>query len=1053
MTFIFSMDGITAGLTWSSPGGTGTFACCVTGPSTLDTTTTPNGIHIISSLVTDNNPVSPTYQKAAQSQFPVDFENGHTAMAVKLNFSQYPLVVGGPTVTLTGQIVYTDGLTPTAATCTWTSDNTGAATVNSSTGVVTPVAAGMAVITCTETGGKTATLRITVRAVNKTYHYCDSPTAVCADFIAGRSHIRMSPFFSSPDLMNGPPTGQVGMRQALTTAGFNALTAGYCLPPNGYANFAAWKVDQDTAFAAQKAVLDAMPTFGMIRLGDAYARQPQPLGDNVNGPSASWSPRPLTYCEDQMKTAGFKALCLEFVDEIATGYGAQPLPLHKMTGGDIVDVASLAGTCNMKKTQVPGGTTIGTIVITDAGGTPGFPGTFSVTGGTVTSLSWPCSVPPGTYTISTDPNFVLAIFATLPVYGGNPPVPETVFSDIIALLNASSVSPSGRLPVEMPVAAMTGNSYIQKNWQGNPALSNGASLYVAGVGTNPISGTTVNNIRAAADNIFWGSNGNPFNDHYRAWQDSAPKGMLTGNAVGSFVEGAFPYTISTIANSVLTTTAANVAQPGDKIGIVNTSSSTFDAYALAGRILSPTSFEIFGPSTTTSCGAGGTVTINGVAYSIVTMFAGSYINVSSTLSSTISPGDHTVVSGTSGCDGTYAFYLYYGGVWVTGTNSFYPLKLFSGSATGGKVYVGDSYLNTKYNPARDTRLAIGGSVRTMITATPYMAGMGGGCCAAQLRTYSLDNPVPGADINITFPVIPFKRSDNSLTQVVATSGGCEATLAYAHPALRSGIIAIVGGPAGMATSQTGASTPSTTTVDWSCGGVADGTYTTAGMELDFNTFEAQSFALYNSANLTERLMWEAGGLGNNLLQILESHILQPYAGAPDYQNPTQGCLFSQAWTDSTANTLQLINTCEGMLTQAIDFTALQTGSDPIDEYRVTDAPSLQTSAASGSSETITFTPGMSVFLVFHKINTSDLRALPLSFGSRVALGAAKTYMRYEPQYPDLVDRSTDATDCTSGCTMHWPASLATYYRFYYTDSTGAVVYGRSDVQCSGAMCL
>jgi hypothetical protein len=419
-------------------------------------------------------------------------------------------------------------------------------------------------------------------------------------YVPGKSMFVRSLFFSRvPDLAT--------YAAAFKSAGINTVEGGFYIPPGtGFRTEAAWQKTFDGSHAGvTEAIKDG---FSLIFTGDDIARGSGAFYDACCGPSASWTPNPLTYAFTWLKSLD-KTIGVEMVDEISSQF-AVPFPqgqLGQPNGPQqlscvndlctvtwqsplVIENGALTflihGATSNKALNRPSTN----LYHQNAGFNNGF--TFNTVG-----------VGTQTFTAATDPNLTFQMFASSGKLGpnGNDYVHNDATSKIMGFVDAGP-HPS----ITWPVAAAAPPANFGA-WAG-PGASDYGDLYFTYLGCNGVSGglpLCLPNDALRAFNQAW-------NNKATFAQKGKPLLMETSDYGPSYNIGGVPVPVTSFdGNTMVFSQPHGITTPVaglTRLTLSGNSNSALNGNYYAYGAPNPTTLRVYQASPTGPNTPGGTVT-------------------------------------------------------------------------------------------------------------------------------------------------------------------------------------------------------------------------------------------------------------------------------------------------------------------------------------------------------------------------------------------------------------------------------------------------------------
>ena len=453
----------------------------------LDTTKYLNGSHQLYIAATntlggpdfgDYGPITFTIQNAS---VPYEMRAGYNEL----------WLTPGQTATLSPEFVNTDNsITPFAATLATFSSAAPAIASASANGVVTAGSLGDTTITMSYPGLASSTIYVHVNAQNVTPHFGKGGVFLSA-YNPTSSLFERSMFFLGPDQLT-PGVGGYDPQysSALKAAQVNSLETGFYLSPANYTSAAQWQSDFNNLASTISSVANSQ-NFNIMFTGDTIARGDAAVYTSSRGPSASWSPNPITYAFTWLKNMG-RALGVEMVDEVSTSYSAPlpqgtlgasngpqsiscvsnnctvswPLPYVMQNGAGTFLITGALSNANLNR-PVTNLYRINSSFYVPNAGWGGF--TFTATG-----------IGSQTFTAATDPGLTIQILASHP---DGPTGTDYVHNDAFQFIRSAITAVPNHTPIDWPAAgaAPVNNVYA---WEGDPNIADYGIIYWPGGASN-----------------------------------------------------------------------------------------------------------------------------------------------------------------------------------------------------------------------------------------------------------------------------------------------------------------------------------------------------------------------------------------------------------------------------------------------------------------------------------------------------------------------------------------------------------------------------------------
>lgn len=283
----------------------------------IDTTSVPNGSHELyvgmhSDLL---KPVVSWHNFRGGFERVINIDNGHTLMEVAANHLHIYLQPGQE-LQLTCRQLFTDGTSGTCAAPSWTSSDTGVASVSRS-GLVTANVRGFANIALSDKG-KTSAVHVWIRTNLNVPHFAGDGKMLTS-YQPGSSVFFVAPFASDISEFQRYP----GLAPLLKAGGINTLSQGFYNNPRDLsATYLSWRVGYDLTFGAQWAWAKNNG-FHIYAAGDDMARQPGNKGDAYYTIRWPWGKEAARYAMERLASSRI-AIGIDMVDEVNSLWGGCP---------------------------------------------------------------------------------------------------------------------------------------------------------------------------------------------------------------------------------------------------------------------------------------------------------------------------------------------------------------------------------------------------------------------------------------------------------------------------------------------------------------------------------------------------------------------------------------------------------------------------------------------------------------------------------------------------------------------------------------------------------
>ena len=326
-----------------------------------------------------------------------------------------------------------------------------------------------------------------VNPTNAIYHFGKDASILNA-YDPARSIYVDSAFQSASAL---PATATIGNDQPYNpgfladynSTGFNSLETGVSNHPAYTDVQSTWQANLTSSVAS---ILSAISPFNFkfILTGDNWERVSTDLFAVTRGPSAAWSPAPMT---SVLNAWAGKAIAIEWQDEVNSGWNSAPLQGPLQFGNGPTSIVASGGTCTVTWPLVSINAThnflISGSVVANMNNPVG--SLYDASSISASPFTFPCTgVANGTYNSANDPNLLFEPYATgwLNNTNGSTTSPNdyirwNAFATFKSWINAAN---AGRPNADWPNAGSTNCSSVA-NWE-NPAngLADFATKYYAG---------------------------------------------------------------------------------------------------------------------------------------------------------------------------------------------------------------------------------------------------------------------------------------------------------------------------------------------------------------------------------------------------------------------------------------------------------------------------------------------------------------------------------------------------------------------------------------------
>jgi hypothetical protein len=449
----------------------------------LDTTKFLDGSHQLYIAAT-NNTGGPDFGDYGPVTFTI--QNGSVPAQLRAGYNELWLTPG-QSVALNPAFLNTDNTTSSFAAnlATFSSASPAIASVGTN-GVVTAVSLGDTTITAGYPGLAPDTIYVHVNSQNVTPHFGKGGVFL-SSYNAASSLFERSMFNLGPSQLT-PGTGSYDplYPSALKAAQINSLETGFYLSPANFTSSSQWQAAFNGFVSNISNIADSQD-FNIVFIGDEIARGDQAVYTASRGPSASWSPNPITYAFTWLKNMG-RGLSVEMVDEIASAYSA-PLPqgtLGQPNGPTSISCVNDACTVSWPLPYVMQNGD-GTFLITGASSNPNLNRPISNLYKTVSSFYNPTGgwggftftatgIGTQTFTAETDPNLTIQILASQPDgSSGTDYVHNDAFQDIRSAITAVP----NHTPIDWPAGGTAPPNNVGA-WEGDPNIADYGTIYWPG---------------------------------------------------------------------------------------------------------------------------------------------------------------------------------------------------------------------------------------------------------------------------------------------------------------------------------------------------------------------------------------------------------------------------------------------------------------------------------------------------------------------------------------------------------------------------------------------
>ena len=285
-----------------------------TATQTLDTTTLPNGRHVLMNTAWPWPKVNPC---VGWVQFEVIIDNGRVPMAIRPRWADM-ILKPGEKLAIEPRVAFTDGSAePLQEAATYTSGDPAVAAVDAA-GTVTAVAPGVTTVTV-EAMGRKASVRVVVNELDGLPHFSRSGKILTKYDLRQSLWVRSLFGFGPHEITQNRELVQQGRAAAI-----NTLTSGFYINPADGSNppdFEAFCKGYEPWWNRIEAPAREHD-FCLLLTGDDICRTSNEMNNSVNN---AWSAQAIQYAFMKLRDSG-RAVCVEMVDEISFLWGGTPTP-------------------------------------------------------------------------------------------------------------------------------------------------------------------------------------------------------------------------------------------------------------------------------------------------------------------------------------------------------------------------------------------------------------------------------------------------------------------------------------------------------------------------------------------------------------------------------------------------------------------------------------------------------------------------------------------------------------------------------------------------------
>ncbi len=300
-----------------------------------------NGVHNVVWWISDlQTPISApngSWNGTAMWEKQVDFECGATKMELRNSTTNVYLcttsLTNCPTTYTLSSRLYNTDQTSASVSPSFASDTPSVATVNSSSGLITQVAAGNATITvtCDNTcsgGAGTLTRQTTVyvNTQNSLPHF-GSDGSILQTYDPTKSIWMASTFESSGQNKGVDDTGSypafTNFQKDYVAAAFNTIEIGCGAAPAWGQSETAWKSQEDSDVSTFIGKISSYPSLRAFIICDSMTRGTPEMQATMNGPGASYSTPAIQYMLQKWRDTNL-TLGGSWNDEVQTSWAGRP---------------------------------------------------------------------------------------------------------------------------------------------------------------------------------------------------------------------------------------------------------------------------------------------------------------------------------------------------------------------------------------------------------------------------------------------------------------------------------------------------------------------------------------------------------------------------------------------------------------------------------------------------------------------------------------------------------------------------------------------------------
>lgn len=986
----------------------------------INTARFDNGSHfVVISLLDSTNPTGGgggAWDQVSQWEQPVTFANGAAAMEVRANAREIFLCTTSQTLcpttfTLVPTQVNTDESTSSPGTCSYSSSNTAAATVGSSTGVVTEVGVGNAQITIT-CGSLSRIVWAYVNTANMLPHFGNDGSILTA-YNPAKSMWLSGLFQSSNGLTDSNYPAWASFQADYAAAGHNVVEM--ALEPSGYPSGG----QSESAFDAQQtsyvtSQVSALAPYGLYAglIGDGITRGNQQMYYTTQSSGSNYATPAVQYMFQSW--VGNHALYAIMQDEVQATNGHCPLCGAWTIGGSLLtQIACTSGTtCTVTApswslaTECGGGN--GFIIHgsgntnLDFNTTSGAPSPFVATSVDANHFTFPTPAGVGTttFTSSSNPGLTIEPFGEAgfdnstacnlfpcpgpPCGSSSGPLVSYLKGNAFSVLMGWANNVSGRVKMTWPPDE-GGTPTDIANWMGDPRMADFANIYITDLNPQYLA-----HLYPLTDMLA--GTGDVTRNKYANVQRLAP---IIGETYGSGITWGMQGTsapVASIANDVITFSSphglSNII-PGDtRLSITGNSNSTFNTNYYVREIVDSTHLRVVYQCTT----SGGMSATGGVVtFQDGTVFGNGGGNGAA------------MVGINTGCPGNLQI--------NSNTPASFVNKRGNTFTMSGVTGTGSSYFNsTTFFYDVESNLSGWNQWTNNFREVPSGSGTGG--TASILANNNMVRGVnwTGPNGNEEGPRYPFA---SYMYNVILGESGTR--------------IYYLGGD-----------------FDGVGAGGQSNTFTSTFLQ----DVQGGSHPRWDFGGAVKN--WTGLGMGARLAQRLVPYIFQPRLTSPDY-----GYYFEcTARSGSLGNFLGCQSFADGTLTRTINLAPYLVSGQAILRHYCTWTGCTTTSITAGTtSDTVTFDPGSWVDYVFANNAAAEWTPPTLSVRPADVPNASNVVVQYAymPQvlnWPSVQAVSLPNSTISSGGSLTLPTDPKighVYYRLIYLNSSNQIL-STSDVQ-------